>query len=61
LAATELGLGSCWVGAFDEDGVRDVLNIQKNLKPVAILPIGYPAEKPKPRPRKSLSDLMEER
>lgn len=61
LVATELGLGSCWIGAFDEQGVKDVLNIQKNFKPVAILPIGYPAEKPKPRPRKNLSDLVDER
>lgn len=61
LAATELGLGSCWVGAFDEQGVKDVLNIQKNLKPVAILPIGYPAEKPKPKQRKNISDLVDER
>lgn len=42
LAATALGLGSCWVGAFDENQVRACLNIPAHLKPVAIVPVGYP-------------------
>lgn len=47
LAAHALGLGSVWVGAFDEEEVKTVLELPDNLRPVAILPIGYPAERPK--------------
>lgn len=61
LVATELGLGSCWVGAFDEEAVKKVLRIKENLKPVAILPIGYSVEKPEVRSRRNLEDLVEER
>ncbi len=43
LAATALGLGACWVGAFDEDGVQRALDLPAGLIPVAIVPIGYPA------------------
>lgn len=44
LAAQALGLGSCWIGAFDEENIKEILGIPENLRPVAILPIGYPAE-----------------
>jgi nitroreductase len=43
LAAKALGLGSCWVGAFDEEKVKEILNLPPNIRPVAIVPIGYPA------------------
>jgi len=43
LAATELGLGACWVGSFDEESVRDALSLPAGLRPVAIIPVGYPA------------------
>ncbi|MEM3404056.1 MAG: nitroreductase family protein [Nitrososphaeria archaeon] len=42
LASTMLGLGSCWVGAFDEHLLRATLQIPKEFAPVAIVPIGYP-------------------
>ena len=45
LAATDLGLGSCWIGAFEEEKIKDVLGIPNNIRVVAITPIGYPAEK----------------
>lgn len=41
LSATALGYGSCWVGAFDEDRARRVFEIPDNLRPVAIIPVGY--------------------
>jgi len=41
LAAIALGLGACWVGAFDEDIVRKALNLKKNERPMVIMPIGY--------------------
>jgi nitroreductase len=46
LSAHALGLGSCWVGAFDEEHVKEILKLPENLRPVAILPVGYPAEEP---------------
>ncbi len=58
LACYELGLATCWVGAFDEDSVRRVMGIPKNLVPIAILPIGYPKEKPEKTGRKRLSEIV---
>jgi nitroreductase len=47
LAAVASGLGACWVGAFDEDAAADALDLSSHLRPVAIVPIGYPAEQPR--------------
>jgi nitroreductase len=58
LAASNLGLGSCWVGAFDEEEVRIVIDAPSDLKPIALLPIGYPAESPPKREKKNLSQLL---
>lgn len=46
LAAVASGLGACWVGAFDEDEASRALDLPSNLRPVAIVPIGYPAHRP---------------
>lgn len=46
LAAHAAGLASCWVGAFDEEEIKLILELPDNLRPLAILPVGYPAEKP---------------
>ena len=45
LAATALGLGTCWIGAFDEDKIKTLLNIPQPYRIVAITPLGYPAKK----------------
>jgi len=58
LAATAAGLGTCWIGAFDEDKVRHVVKAPAAWRPVAILPIGVPAEPAGPRERRALSDLV---
>jgi nitroreductase len=58
LAATALGLASCWVGAFDETKVADVLDLPARLRAVAIMPIGYAAEWPERPPRRPLEDLV---
>lgn len=58
LAAVNLGLASCWVGAFDEEELLNVLNIPSYLKPVAILPLGYKAAEPSLITRRSLSELI---
>jgi nitroreductase len=59
LVAHENGLGSVWVGAFDEDAVSDILKIQKFLRPVALVAVGYPSKVPVPAPRISKEEAME--
>jgi nitroreductase len=44
LAATNEGLGTCWIGAFDEETVKNLLEIPREIKVVALTPIGFPAE-----------------
>jgi nitroreductase len=58
LAAGALGLGSCWIAAFDPDAARDVLDLEAGWEPLAFTPIGYPKESPAPRPRKALEKLV---
>ncbi|MDH5624107.1 MAG: nitroreductase family protein [Candidatus Bathyarchaeota archaeon] len=58
LAAQALGLATCWVGAFHEDAVAKVINTPRNVRPVAIVPVGFPAEKPNPPPRRSIKELV---
>lgn len=58
LMATNLGLGSVWIGAFDDDEVMRVLKLPSSLRPVAILPIGYPGERPMITGRRRLEDLV---
>jgi len=54
LVAAELGLGTCWIGAFRQDEVKKILNIPDNIKVVELLPIGYPAD-PSPVQKKRLN------
>lgn len=58
LAATELGLGTCWVGGFDEKKARKALGVPKSLKIVVMTPIGYPDESPEPKVRKPLEEIV---
>jgi len=53
LEATRLGLGSCWVGAFQESAAAQALNLDSGERPVAIIPLGYPGE-PMPQERSRL-------
>ncbi len=57
LATYGLGYGTCWVGAFDERAVADAIRAQADVRPVVMIPIGRPAEKPAPRPRLSLKEI----
>ena len=59
LQTTELGLGSCWVGSFDEDKIKEILTIPDYLKPIAVIPIGFPAEKPEAPPRAKKEEVIE--
>jgi len=58
LAAQALGLATCWVGAFYEDEVAKVINAPRNVRPVAIVPVGRPAEKPSARTMRSISEFV---
>jgi nitroreductase len=44
LAAVELGLGTCWIGAFHEEAVKALLNIPEGVRVVGLLPLGYPSD-----------------
>lgn len=59
LAATDLGLGTCWIGAFDPDAAREVLKLDDNLEPVIFTTLGYPKEPAAKRPRKPVEELVE--
>jgi nitroreductase len=58
LEAVELGYGTCWIGAFSEDKVKKILKIPNKFKVICLLPIGKPAESPRPRRRKPLEDIV---
>ena len=58
LAATALGYGTCWIGAFNEDEVKQLLKIPKEMNVVAILSIGMPDETPEPRSRKEIPEIF---
>jgi len=59
LSAYAMGLGTCWVGAFSEEEVSKSLALPNHLRPVAIIPVGYPAEDPQMRKRKTLEEVVE--
>lgn len=60
LVAHDLGLGTCWIGAFYEDKVKELLKIPEEWTVVGLLVVGYPDEEPPPRPRKSLDEIVSE-
>jgi len=58
LASTSLGLGTCWIGAFDPDAAKEVLNLPDGVEPLAFTPLGYPADEIQVKRRKELSELV---
>ncbi|MCL4376823.1 MAG: nitroreductase family protein [Actinobacteria bacterium] len=59
LAATEQGLGTCWIGAFKEKLVKDLLDVPENVRIVALTPLGYPNGEPSAkRGRKSFDEVV---
>ena len=58
LAAVSLGIGTCWIGAFNESEVKKVLDIPNDVRVVALMPLGYPKYIPPPKPRKSLQEII---
>jgi nitroreductase len=58
LAATTLGYGTCWIGAFDAEAVKAALGIPEEVSVIALTPVGVPAESPDARPRKPTSEVF---
>ncbi|MGZ7044066.1 MAG: nitroreductase family protein [Methanobacterium sp.] len=58
LTATSLGLGTCWIGAFDAEAVRIILKLPDGVEPLVFTPIGYPADEKSEKKRKELSELV---
>ena len=58
LRAVDLGLGTCWVMMFNQEKVKEILGLGENYNVVALLPIGYPDQNPKARPRIELSQII---
>ncbi len=58
LKAAEEGLGTCWIGAFDQPAVKKLLNIPEDIRVVELMPLGYPAYEPAERSRLSLDEIV---
>jgi nitroreductase len=58
LAAVDLGLGTCWIGAFSQDKVKNILGVPEKLKVVSLLTLGYPDETGRPKMRKMLEEIV---
>lgn len=57
LAAHGLGLGTCWMGWYDEPAIKERLGIPPGIRVIGVTPLGYPDQEPKPRPRKELQEI----
>ena len=58
IAAWTFNIGSCWIGSFSEEKVKELLKIPDKWKVVGLLALGYPAEQPKAKNRKSFEELF---
>ncbi len=58
LMAYSLGLGTCWVGAYNENQARKAISAPNGIRPVALIPVGYPNESPTSRKRRPLSQVI---
>lgn len=56
--ATSLGLGTCWIGAFDELKVKEILEIPENIEVIGLITLGYSEEKAEPPPRVELEKIV---
>ncbi len=58
LAATQIGLGTCWIGAFNKNEAQKILDLPENIEPVLFTPLGYSVQKPERKTRVPLSKLV---
>ena len=58
LQAVEIGLGTCWVRWYEDEKVKEILDIPDHIEVMALLPVGIPDEDPSPRPRLNLDKIV---
>ena len=58
LQAVEIGLGTCWVRWYEDEKVKEILDMPEHVEVMALLPVGIPDEDPSPRPRLSLDKIV---
>jgi nitroreductase len=58
LTASGLGLGTCWIAAFNHEPLRHLLRLPATMEPVVLTPLGYPEGTPGPRIRRPMDDLV---
>lgn len=58
LQATDLGLGTCWIAAFDPVAAKEVLGIPEGVEPIVLTPLGYADDKPHPKKRKKIEEIV---
>jgi nitroreductase len=58
LTACSMGLGTCWIGAFKESDVGKVIHAPPEMRPIALIPVGYPDESPPARGRRPVGEFM---
>lgn len=58
LAAADLGLGTCWIGAFEPAITREILGLPADVEPIAFTPLGYPSDEAKPKKRKERAEVV---
>ena len=58
LAAAHLGLGTCWIGAFNPDVAREILGLPEEVQPIVFATVGYSDDEPRPKKRKSIDELV---
>ena len=58
LVAAEEGLGTCWIAALDEQEIKKLLSVPEDMRVLVVMPVGYTASWPEPRPRKALEEII---
>jgi nitroreductase len=58
LRALDFGLGSCWIRLIDEQAIKAIFGWDEYIHVVSLLPLGYPAEEPAPRKRRTLEEIL---
>ena len=57
LCAQDIGLGACWCGHFDEKSITEILNLRSEMRPVAVIPVGYPNKEPTKKELRPLEEI----
>ena len=58
LQAADIGLGTCWIAAFDYEAAREIFDLPEDVDPIVFTPLGYPADEPRAKKRKPLNELV---